>query len=504
MATAELTNFLSALGASAAFLALTVLAASRGRRDPVARSLAILCVDMCAYCSTEALKTAKVVGFLPAERLWDWINNASASMSVVLFYHLVATFVGRRRALRPQLSVAYAYFGGLALLSLSPIVVARADPLSGGAIWAGAMLLGMIAIIGHGIVLLARHLREASAEESARARLLVGAAMIAGAANSTDLFDIAGAAWFPHLGALGLLASSVLLTFGALRWGVFERLSILATLNALAIALVVVLAEVSVFRFAGHRIALAVVCTVLVALGALVALRFVVNDYAASRERTLAHATLGRMAAQMAHDIKNPLAAIRGAAQFLATERASHRSIDAQIEFLDLLVSQCDRLGRIVDQYHRIGRSEPVLHATDLNDAVREATRFLGTKAPIETRLSDAIPMCQTDRDLLVIALENVLRNANEAAVDRVIHVTTTLSRGEKSWAIVSVRDEGPGMDPRTRERALEGFFTTKSHGSGLGLTFVRRVVEAHDGRLSIDSEEGAGTTVNIALPIYD
>ena len=150
--TAELVNFLSALGASAAFLALTVLAASRGRRDPVARSLGILCVDMCAYCSTEALKTAKVVGLLPADHLWDWINNGSAALSVVLFYHLVATFVGRRRALRAQLVAAYSYFGALTLVSLSPIVVARAAPLSGGTAWAGGMLIGMIAIVGHGVV----------------------------------------------------------------------------------------------------------------------------------------------------------------------------------------------------------------------------------------------------------------------------------------------------------------------------------------------------------------
>ena len=64
----------------------------------------------------------------------------------------------------------------------------------------------------------------------------------------------------------------------------------------------------------------------------------------------------------------------------------------------------------------------------------------------------------------------------------------------------VSVPDEGPGMDPRTREHALEGLFTTKAHGSGLGLSFVRRVVDAHGGRFVLDTHEGRGTTVRIEL----
>src|SRR5262249_16510534 len=163
--------------------------------------------------------------------------------------------------------------------------------------------------------------------------------------------------------------------------------------------------------------------------------------------------------------------------------------------FLDLLVAQCDRLTRIVDQYHRIGRGEPVLGTTDVNDAAREAMRFLGSAVKIDSSLAEALPKCESDRDLLVIALANVLRNAHEAAVEGPIHVSTG---GSSESVFVAVRDEGPGMDPRTRERALEGFFTTKTQGSGLGLAFVRRVVESHGGKLTIDSHEGEGTTVRI------
>ncbi len=501
MRVSELTDFVVSLVSSAAFLALTVLAASRGKRDPLARLLAVLCVNFVLYNSSEAIG---VLGTNRKNLLWDWINDASGSMAPPLFYHLIVAFVGKRKLLRRALIASYTYFGVLAALSLAPLIFVRLLWFPGSAVWAVGMLIGMVAVIVHGIVLLAVHVRGATVEEKARSRLVISAALIAGVANMTDLADMAGASWSPHLGAEGIVISAFVLTAAALRVRLFERLSFLTAVNAATIALCVVLAEIGVFRFVGDRSAMAVVATVLVVLGALVASRFVVGDYAAARERTLAHASLGRMAAQMAHDIKNPLASIRGAAQFLAAERAAGRTIDEQKEFLDLLVQQCDRLTRIVDQYHRIGRGEPVLGKTDLNDAAREAMKFLQSSASIEVHLADALPACETDRDLLVIALENVIRNAHEAAHDRTVHVetgaATPASNGDRPWVFVSVRDEGPGMDPRTRERALEGFFTTKSQGSGLGLAFVRRVVEAHKGKLLIQSHEGMGTTVRIEL----
>jgi len=496
------TDFSLSLVAGAAFFALAVVAAARGKRDPLARLLAVLCVNLVVYAMSETVKDLRSQF---NNSLLDWINSAAGSISPALFYHLVVAFVGQRKSLRRAIVASYIYFGALALFSLSPIVFAGNTRFVNGPAWASGMLAGMALVLAHGVVLLVRHVEDASAEEKARTRLIFTATLIAAVANASDLADLAGASWAPHLGAVGLAVSGFVLAAAALRVRIFERLSVLTAVNAVAIALIVVLAEIAVFRFVGDRSALVVVLTVLVVLGALVSSRFVVGDYAAARDRTLAHASLGRMAAQMAHDIKNPLASIRGAAQFLAAERQAGRSIDEQNEFLDLLVQQCDRLTRVVDQYQRIGRGEPLLGETDLNDAAREAMRFLSSTATIDARLADALPACETDRDLLVIALENVLRNAHEAATDRPLHVETGRTPGsgddrQREWLYVAVRDEGPGMDPRTRERALEGFFTTKSQGSGLGLAFVRRVIEAHRGKLLIESREGHGTTVRIEL----
>ncbi len=485
-----------ALIASASFLAVTILAARRGRRaggaDPVGWVLVWLCLDLFAY------NTLQLIADLTEQPVWRWFNAAAATQACTLFYHLVIAFVGRRRANRWALLAAYVYFGALGIGCVSPVVLPQLAAFPNSPVWAVLMLVGMGAILAHGIFLLGRHIVGASAPERARTRLVVAAVIIPALANASDLVVMAGATWSPKLGEWGLVVSAVLLAGAALR--VLEGLSFLTGVNAVAIALTVVLAEVAIFRWVGDNTAFAVIGTIFVILCALLVLRFVVADYARDRERTLAHASLGRMAAQMAHDIKNPLASIRGAVQFLAAERAASRSIDDQKEFLDLLVEQCDRLGRIVDQYQRIGRASPQIEAADMNDAVREAMKFLGGNH-VEVHLADKLPACEADRDLIVIALENVLRNAHEAAIDKTIHVETgTLASPDRPWVFVAVRDEGPGMDPRTRERALEGFFTTKSQGSGLGLAFVRRVIEAHRGKLLIDSQEGSGTTVRIEL----
>jgi len=96
-----------------------------------------------------------------------------------------------------------------------------------------------------------------------------------------------------------------------------------------------------------------------------------------------------------------------------------------------------------------------------------------------------------------------LMKNAREAyrSEGRVVVRTAASARGPRSGLLVSVRDEGCGMSPRVQERALDEFFTTKAEGSGLGLAFVKRVVEAHEGELTIASEEGRGTTVSLWLP---
>jgi signal transduction histidine kinase len=125
----------------------------------------------------------------------------------------------------------------------------------------------------------------------------------------------------------------------------------------------------------------------------------------------------------------------------------------------------------------------------------------------VKAELASDLPACSMDRDLVTGALENLLQNAFEAtprtAAPGMVTVRTALvTAGRTTGVLLSVEDAGLGMSARTRERALDDFFTTKATGSGFGLAFVRRVAEAHGGDVSLVSREGAGTTVRMFLPL--
>lgn len=225
-----------------------------------------------------------------------------------------------------------------------------------------------------------------------------------------------------------------------------------------------------------------------------------------ARERYLA--TIGRFSSQMAHDIRNPLAAILGAAQFLKEERVQGRSMDPHDEFIDMIIERTRRVERLVRDYLRMGRLELDLGPLDINALLSDAVGGLAVtladaKVEIRMQLAPDLPFLEADRDLLMFALENVLRNACEAmSTGGELAVRTDASSNEQPARVsISIRDSGSGMDVRTRERALQGFFTTKEGGSGFGLAFVARVVEAHGGALSVESEEGKGTLVVMQIP---
>jgi signal transduction histidine kinase len=120
----------------------------------------------------------------------------------------------------------------------------------------------------------------------------------------------------------------------------------------------------------------------------------------------------------------------------------------------------------------------------------------------LERALAPELPPCSGDYDLLANALENLVRNAYEAMPQGgTLTVRTQREEPEGTGVVLSVEDTGEGMDARARERAFDEFFTTKASGSGLGLAFVRRVVEAHGGEVALTSREGRGTIVRLRLP---
>ncbi|WP_236607309.1 ATP-binding protein [Sandaracinus amylolyticus] len=492
--------------AGALFLALGVLCLVRGARSPLAPPLAFLCITLFVY---DVLEVARNFTDDP---VWDFLDAAAAALVAPPTLYLVAAFVGKRRALRVPLVVATAYFVGLALFCIAAIVVPSLAWFPGSDAWALAMLGGMLPTFGVVPFLLAQHARRAGPEERARTQLFAVAFVLGVGGVTSDLAAIAGAI-APRVAAVGLLLGVLLLGALALRARVIERITGLAIVNAIALAALAILGHLIVLEWLGDQTTLMVLGAVAVTLALLAALRPLVSTLTEERERTRHLATMGRLSAQMAHDLKNPLAAIKGAAQFLTEERRQGRSIDEQDAFVSLILEQAERLGRVVDEYQRLGRVEAVLAPVDLGrlaqevaTAQRAAARGEGVDVLCDARGElgrGEIGTVQADQDLLRAALENLVRNAREAVVsaDRGSGRVTIVVEGSEREIVLRVEDDGPGMDARTRERAFDDFYTTKATGSGLGLAYVARVAQAHGGRARIESEEGVGTSVEIALP---
>jgi signal transduction histidine kinase len=349
---------------------------------------------------------------------------------------------------------------------------------------------------------LVRHLRvSVDPTEKARAAVLLAAFGVGTALGATEELT-STLLW----GNVGLLVSTALLAFVAARFRLITReisLRILSVVLGLTGASVVV--TLLVFRYLGATAATVVLASATVSLGVVAASRRWLAVDAQRRARQSELATLGRFSAQMAHDLKNPLAALKGAAQLLREDLARPAGVD-RVVFADLMLDQIDRLDRLVDVYGRLARVEPARDPLDLNElarAVLALQSLASEKVAVKLALADGELRCEADREMLSRVLENLVRNAMEAMPDGGT-VTVRSARsgpGGRETVALAVEDTGSGMDARTRERAFDDFFTTKARGSGLGLAFVRRVVEAHGGEVSLESELGRGTVVRVKLP---
>jgi PAS domain S-box-containing protein len=233
------------------------------------------------------------------------------------------------------------------------------------------------------------------------------------------------------------------------------------------------------------------------------AIRYEVTARKASEERLReqeALARLGQMAAVVAHEVKNPIAGIRGALQVIAS-RMPADSRDKPV--VGDIIARLDALNGIVHDLlvfarPRQLRSEPV----DLDPLVRTTLQLLQrdpTFAQLQIDFPPSSAVAAGDAEQLQIVFTNILMNAAQAMGDHG-EISIRIARGPEAFTI-SVRDRGPGMPPEVREKVFEPFFTTKHRGTGLGLAIARRIVEAHGGTIAIETPADGGTVVIIALP---
>jgi two-component system sensor kinase FixL len=217
------------------------------------------------------------------------------------------------------------------------------------------------------------------------------------------------------------------------------------------------------------------------------------------REHT-ALARLGEMAAVIAHEVKNPLAGVRGAIQVIGT-RLPKDSKDAAI--VKEIVNRIDALNALMTDLLLFARPpQPRPARVDLSALVTTLADLLTgdpTFKEIQVKLDGSAPPVEADADLLKIVFENLLVNGAQAMQGRGT-IQVLLSSAEDTCQIV-FRDTGPGIPADVREKVFTPFFTTKARGSGLGLPTAKRLVEAHHGHISIACPADGGTTVTIHLP---
>ena len=210
----------------------------------------------------------------------------------------------------------------------------------------------------------------------------------------------------------------------------------------------------------------------------------------------------------LAHEIKNPLAGIRGAAQLLG--RKLHGS---DLALTTLIADEVDRIAKLIDQMQSLSRrTPPELEACNLHEAIRRARAVIeaGGKAPtVIEEFDPSLPPVLANADALVQVLINLIVNAAEACAGSAqprIAVRTRFASGLQLHRTAAgnpvrlpielrVSDNGPGVDPAMADHLFEPFVTTKKSGQGLGLALVRRLVRDLNGRISHDREEATGLT---------
>jgi two-component system, NtrC family, sensor kinase len=217
-------------------------------------------------------------------------------------------------------------------------------------------------------------------------------------------------------------------------------------------------------------------------------------------------ATIGQMAAQIAHEVRNPLNALGLNAEMLGDDVAAGNAEEAA-ETLAAIRNEIARLTEITEAYLALGRLPPLrLDPYPLGTLVGELVRFqreeLGRSAvTVELAIPEDLPDVLIDSAQLRQALLNIIRNAGEALAcggGGTIRIDAAV---DDDMVRLDVGDDGPGMDAEHVARIFDPFFSTKERGSGLGLPITHQVIEEHGGRITCMSSPGAGTTFSIWLP---
>lgn len=209
---------------------------------------------------------------------------------------------------------------------------------------------------------------------------------------------------------------------------------------------------------------------------------------------------LGEMASVIAHEVKNPLAAVRGAIQVIG-KRLPAAGREAVV--VEDIIERIDGLNQLVNDlllFARPPRPKPT--EVDVSALISATALLIGEEAAhrdVQVVIAGSAPTIMADAELLKIVFLNLFINSAHAMRGKGV-ITVSLTTAEDAIEI-AISDAGPGIPPDIRARLFTPFVTTKSRGTGLGLSTVKRLVEAHAGQIGVECPPGGGTTISITLP---
>jgi two-component system sensor histidine kinase HydH len=215
-------------------------------------------------------------------------------------------------------------------------------------------------------------------------------------------------------------------------------------------------------------------------------------------------ASVGRLAAGVSHEIRNPLSSIKGFATYF---KERYHDVPENQQISNLMIQEVDRLNRVVGQLHEFARpitilKKPMNIRTLLENSLKMIERqTLEANIKIQTRLDADIGDVLVDPDRINQVFLNLYLNAIESMKNGGI-LDVQLSKNQETDGIeIRVRDTGTGISQEDLTHIFDPYFTTKASGTGLGLAIVHNIIEAHEGEIKVDSMLGQGTTITIILP---
>ncbi len=221
-------------------------------------------------------------------------------------------------------------------------------------------------------------------------------------------------------------------------------------------------------------------------------------------ERTKRLASLGSLAAGVAHEIRNPLSSVKGFATYF---REKLKDSPQDRDTATTMIQEVERLDRVIGQLLEFARPSTLkIKPVRVTDLIRHSLKLIEGDArtkgvEVKTDLPANLPQALMDADRMNQVLLNLYLNAIQA-MDGGGVLQVTVSRDDsRKLTTITVSDNGRGIEAADQERIFDPYFTTKSDGTGLGLAIVHKILDAHGGSIKVRSQKGAGTTVTMTLP---